>query len=246
MKQFLEFAYSGAFVRKIASNLQTHDQVVFLLDDIDNPPFTTTSSLLLSTNAFNIEEYVHLSEDIVRRAHTARCNRQAKKPAYLSRKDYECLLAFYRKAYGDRLQLADHLIPRADAITVRSEVRKFPTLQLHGYVYRSVEAQSARGSYIQALFEDSVDASVSSFPGQIRYSFEHDLVVDGKKKTHAFAFVQWYEAYKGNQSFEKGGLKIWKDSFLPIDGSCILPMQRIFSPVAVAKYKSRRLVIVIL
>lgn len=102
-----------------------------------------------------------------------------------------------------------------------------------------------RGSHIQALFVENNSEHTAAFPSQVLYYFEHDLRIPGNIVTHTFAFIRWYNIHRGSQPLSAAGIDVWKSSFRPLDMGAILPVQRILSPIAVAKYESSNLLAVI-
>lgn len=79
-----------------------------------------------------------------------------------------------------------------------------------------------------------------TYPAKILYFFEHETIVAGRPTRHTFAFVRWYLAYHGVQQYSEADLELWRDAFENESLHCLLPVQRIYSPVATTKHVSRR------
>ena len=152
---------------------------------------------------------------------------------------YDLLLGFYRVAYPDS-HFCDYLRAVPDRIKIGPKIEKFETARIHGHRYRSAEAESRSGSYVQALFQGFNDDNVQSWSGQVLYYFKHTIVIRGQAVPHVFALVRWFQEYRPSQPFEAAGLEVWKDDYRPLHTDSILPVHRIFSPVAIAKYTAPR------
>ena len=252
MKRFIEQTHVGDFVRHLSPLLECREEKDFLSDMVDNPPSSSATSPTTSLDTFNVEEFIQASEQIVHAKGCEPLPANALPRVFdrvsMCRDHYNRLLEFYKVAYEGQHMFCDYLSPVASASIVMPSIEKFVTLRLHGQLYRSAEAESLSGSYIQVLFEGFSRDTVQAWPGQVLYYFRHELSINGEKVDHTFALVQWYTAH-GPQPFESAGLEVWKDSFRPLHTDSIVPVQRIFSSVAIAKrtaiHSSTSLVIVI-
>lgn len=241
MKRFLELTHAADYVQRVSSHLAP-EQSAFLLDLVNNPPTSTTTARLASADAFNVDEYIQTSTAIRHASGAEPLPPGAligkTKGVRMPREHYKALLEIYKVAYGEYQSEGDYQDPKPGQAIVQLYITMFNTLRLQGHTYRSVAGQSNRGSFIQALYEESVSGVPAAYPGQVMFYFIYDYAVRNATRTHVFAFVRWFQRHRGSQPFEDACLDVWKDSFEPINWQSVSPVSRIYSPIAIAKYKT--------
>ena len=130
---------------------------------------------------------------------------------------YELLRLYYMDTYE---------IPMLS--TISSTIQSFKKINLLGQLYKQLNnTSSASSSYIQAIVNNQLRI------GQISYLFSHSF----NNNIHYFAFVNWYShATQHFPTFDGTGIQVWKNQFDPVSRTSILPMYRIFNPVATSPY----------
>ena len=161
-------------------------------------------------------------------------NNRIAKRVDMSPLHFKCLTDFYEDTYE-----------LDQPILVSKVIKKFSTIRLHGKVYNSAESRTQKGTNIQFLFLSQYGTAPEAWPGKILYFFKHEQKTGsntGVKTAHIFAFIRFYSSYGNNNSrkYETNGLEVWNSQYAPLSRDCIVPIQRIFSQVAVAKKKIRR------
>ena len=249
MKRFVELTLSTTFINSSASqNLLNVQQREFLTAVVNTPPSSTINTRLNSADAFNIAEFT-LSSTQIRIATGSEAlppNTIASRlrPYDLDKSAdyYAALVEYYNITYGDpdteESVVCGYMNRQHGCQVVSPKIDKFLKLSLQGYQYQCVEGRVVRGSYIQALFTQSSNEDPSAFPGQVQFFVRHVQRINGIDRTHYFAFVRWYLIHKSNQDFEDQDVFLWKDRFEPVSFHCIIPLARIYSPIAIAKYKA--------
>ena len=243
-KRFIEQVHSSDFIRSISRHLRHVEELEFLQSLISRPPTSTTTISLSSDDVYDVDDLVECSRGIVGSKGSeplpAGALPKKMRMVQISRSHYIHLVQFYRVAYQGQELFGDYTHCTGDESAVSPRIHKFKSLTLHGELYRSTESVSKKGSYIQALFEGRANNStVQSWSGQILYFFAHDLRINGQTVRHHFALVRWLKEYS-RQPFESAYVELWCDSFRPLHTDSILPVQRIYSPVAVGLYSMPR------
>ncbi len=171
---------------------------------------------------------------------------KSKKPIIMNGQHYECLVNFYKSVYSGIYNivnindLSSSSLPHT-SVVVNSRISKFDQINILGQQFRSMESRTKRGAYVQAMSP----AKEGVFRvGRILYFFSNDLLIPGdtlfaapQSKQHLFAFIQWYQpSDKEFSSFDMHNIKVWKETFEPINALSILPIHQIHTCVAVMKH----------
>ncbi|EIE76489.1 hypothetical protein RO3G_01193 [Rhizopus delemar RA 99-880] len=128
---------------------------------------------------------------------------------------YELLQNYYMDTYE---------IPMPNTIT--TTIQSFKKINLLGQHYQQANNDSS-SSHIQAIMNNQLRI------GQISFFFSHSF----NNSIHYFAFVNWYShATQHFPTFDGTGIQVWKNQFDPVSSNSILPIYRIFNPVAICPY----------
>ncbi|KAG0886568.1 hypothetical protein G6F34_013108 [Rhizopus arrhizus] len=115
--------------------------------------------------------------------------------------------------------------------TISTMIQSFKKINLLGQRYQQSDNHSS-SSYIQAIVNNQLRI------GQISYFFSHSF----NNTIHYFAFVNWYShATQHFPTFDGTGIQVWKNQFDPVTSNNILPIYRIFNPVAICPYVDNHL-----
>lgn len=173
---------------------------------------------------------------------------------HMDPRHYQCLFDYYGRCYSN-LCTIDNL--DSTKIPVSDIIRKTKTIQLLGQTFTSLESpRTFRGAHIQAYHcpNGSFSSKTSILrPGVVQYYLTHkiNLVWDDSQEdppisnnasnmetyTHIFAFVCWYDAVSIQPpTYVDAGMTVWKDRFLDLDHTCLVPIHRIHSPVAISRW----------
>ncbi|KAG2213181.1 hypothetical protein INT47_011330 [Mucor saturninus] len=145
---------------------------------------------------------------------------------------YKCLLDFYDAAYPGAMALgllnSDLVAPPFGARwpTTSVYIEKFVSIRLGGKTFNSAETRSPSGSCIQSLFVGQNHEKVEAWPGK-------DLV---------FAFVRFFKPLNNTfyaNKYKDQGLEVWQSSYSDLCRDSVVPISRIYSPIALAKKPSR-------
>ncbi|KAG2203688.1 hypothetical protein INT45_005026 [Circinella minor] len=140
-------------------------------------------------------------------------------------------------------------------------IQKMPSIEILGQLYRSEETRSKKGIDIQALFLETDNNGNPVFRegrqyiemryGRIAYFFVHRLRLHQGNNTdyfdYTFAFVNWYAKSSDFTSIaaqRSHGLMECSNQFRKMTLKCILPVHRIFSPIAVAPNGPDKLIVI--
>lgn len=243
-KRFLEQTSASDYINTFITPHINDDQNDFLLGLGNNLSTTAAVTRLNTIENFDISDYIRNSVSVRHATGSEPLppntipNFTAPPTTKLTANIYNALVEFYKVAYGE--ENADHHLQQSflNQNSVLPYVYVFKDVKFHGYRYRSVASQSIRGSYIQALYLEYGNDEPAAYPGQVQYYFCHDFRVNGVKKRHTFAFVRWLDRHIGQQKFSTGDIETWKSTYEELSWQCVLPLSRIYSPVAIAKYKA--------
>ncbi|OAD78516.1 hypothetical protein PHYBLDRAFT_163625 [Phycomyces blakesleeanus NRRL 1555(-)] len=235
MKRFLEKAYVGNYIRSFeekfpASTVNflhsiTRSQVIL------EQPSSMSSLFILSTfieYSMNPRKSVMgcepLPSDVL--------SFKVEPKIVMCKEHYECLYQYYKDAYNSHNIFGHYSDCRAGQIFVNNRIIKVKQISLLGQQYFS-------GSYFQALFVEKKSEDISAFPGRILYLFQHTLNFGNIDVIHTFAFVEWYASYSsGNvQPLKNEKIELWQEPSSLLTYENIIPVHRLYSPVAVAKYR---------
>ncbi|KAL1927827.1 hypothetical protein VTP01DRAFT_3648 [Rhizomucor pusillus] len=153
----------------------------------------------------------------------------------LSSNHYDCLLDYYNGVYKDLC-----------AEGAYQDNNKTMVVNL---------SSDIRGAYIQAYFDTDPETGglferPTLRPGLVQYYFTHMLRLPAADDSevdfqHFFAFVRWYKrAAYDVPSFQPHGMRVWDNSFTPLNWTCILPVHQIYSPIGVFRWLDDNIVII--
>lgn len=165
---------------------------------------------------------------------------------------YKCLLDFYDAAYPGAMALgllnSDLVAPPFGARwpTTSVYIEKFVSIRLGGKTINSAETRSPSGSCIQSLFVGQNHEKVEAWPGRVLYFFRHSQrvsqVKEVQEKDHVFAFVRFFKPLNNTfyaNKYKDQGLEVWQSSYSDLCRDSVVPISRIYSPIALAKKPSR-------
>ena len=243
-KRFLEQTGASDYISTLIAPHIDDSQKHFLLGLANDLSATAAVTRLNAVESFDIGEYIRNSVSVSHATGSEPLppnttpNFTTSPTTKLTDDVYDALVEFYQVAYKN--ENIDHYL-RASLTNpdpVLPYVHVFKDLKLHGYRYRSKASQSTRGSYIQALYLEYGDDEPAAYPGQVQYYFCHDFRVNGVVTRHTFAFICWLDRHNGQQKFSAGDVETWKSSYEEFSWQSILPLSRVYSPVAIAKYEA--------
>ena len=175
---------------------------------------------------------------------------------------YNLLVAYYRHMYPDNIFKSYYYEDiNAPGEMVGDMIHKMTSIKILGQLYRSDEARSKKGIDIQALFLETDNNGnpviregqqyTEMRYGRIAYFFVHRIRLHQGDNTdyfdHTFAFVNWYAKSSDIASIaaqRSHGLMECCNHFRRMTLECILPVHRIFSPIAVAPNGPDKLVVI--
>ncbi|KAL1931076.1 hypothetical protein VTP01DRAFT_10213 [Rhizomucor pusillus] len=175
------------FIRSIAPShsfeQNNHNRASIPWDLINELSNSTTSARLTLFHAFDIEEFIAISSQVVyaRGSEPLPPNTVPKsaKPVRMSRGHYSLRVEFYNVPYQndkDVLPFCNHLRAEAGKTVVDDWMRTFTMLKLQRHIHRGAESRSNRGSYIQALWMGNTSDQPVAYPAKILYFFEHETI----------------------------------------------------------------------
>ncbi|KAI9482617.1 hypothetical protein BDB00DRAFT_792993 [Zychaea mexicana] len=114
---------------RLPQNLDAED-TAFQMDMVSNPPTTTTTNRLSSADAFDIDDFVLLSTQIVNATGAEPLPPSALpdklRPYVLPAVLYDALIEYYGNAYGDQgVQFAGYVEAEDGLVVVRPNVAMF-------------------------------------------------------------------------------------------------------------------------
>ncbi|KAF7720701.1 hypothetical protein EC973_006322 [Apophysomyces ossiformis] len=182
MNRFLEKANASDYLRHIAPKFQEapeqldlliklaansmHQQRSLVSPDYDPIQFIRSSTLIVN----NIKGCEPLPANVF--------PVEPESSSTISDAHYGCLLDFYANAYADEHVLYDFRHCPPNGTFVNNWIEKYHKIELLGQKYRSAEAESQRGSHIQALFLErggGDEPRTVAWPGQVLYFFTPHL-----------------------------------------------------------------------
>ena len=117
-------------------------------------------------------------------------------------------------------------------------VRKFVNLKIFGNTYRSLEGGNGKGSEVQVYRRDR-DGVYQLTPGRIIHFFSHKIIVRDSCQdwvaTCFFAYVRFFKP-SVHGFHQHLGFSYWSKEFEDISKRCIVPVQCLYSPVAVVDF----------
>jgi hypothetical protein len=141
----------------------------------------------------------------------------SKKTHLICHEHYEALKSYYIYTYATNTY-------------IDTTIHSFKNIKLLGQLYQPAvnnSFSSSPSSFIQAFVDNQLRI------GQISYLFTHSF----NNRTHYFAFVNWYShATQHFPTFDGTGIQVWKNQYEPVPRLSILPIHRIYNPVAVKSY----------
>ncbi|KAG2208566.1 hypothetical protein INT45_001523, partial [Circinella minor] len=175
---------------------------------------------------------------------------------------YELLLQYYRHMYPYDIFKSYHIEDvDAPGEMVGYIIQKMLSVKILGQLYRSDEARSKKGINVQALFLETDNngnpvickgrQQTEMRYGRITYFFVHHIRLHQGDDTshfgHTFAFVNWYAKSSDIPSIaaqRSHGLMECCNHSRRMTLECILPVHRIFSPIAVTPNGPDKLVVI--
>ena len=243
-KRFLEQTGASDYITTFIAPHINDEQKDFFLGLANNISTTAGATRLNTIESYDTSEYIHNSVSVSHATGSESLppntipNFKTPPTTKLTSTVYDALIEFYKVAYSD--ENIDHYL-RPSLMSpnpVLPYVHIFKDVKIHGYKYRSAASQSTRGSYIQALYLEYGNDEPAAYPGQVQYYFCHDFRVNGVNKRHTFAFVRWLDRHNGQQKFSAGNVETWKSTYEDFSWQCILPLSRVYSPIAIGKYEA--------
>ncbi|OAD66790.1 hypothetical protein PHYBLDRAFT_70220 [Phycomyces blakesleeanus NRRL 1555(-)] len=167
MKQFLEKAYIGSYIRAFSTSLD--EFIITFLHNISNSqPHLPLQS---DSSAFNLPQFVEFSSNPCKLF----SGWEPLPPATFPIKLEKMIIIHNVFAH-----YSDH---HSSQIFMNNQIEKIKRISLLGQEYSS-------GSYFQAFFLEHKGKDISAFPGRILYLFQHILNINSKDVVHTFAFVE--------------------------------------------------------
>ncbi|OAD78855.1 hypothetical protein PHYBLDRAFT_163949 [Phycomyces blakesleeanus NRRL 1555(-)] len=150
----------------------------------------------------------------------------------MCKRHYECLLEFYRHAYGSRNHFDHYSNCESNQIFVNNRIEKMTQIFLLGQEYSS-------GSYFRAYYLENNSEDKAAFPGHILYLFQHLITINKTVITHTFAFVEWYSSYSSGsyQPMLNEGIELWNEPSSVLNYEYIIPVHCLYSLIAITKYR---------
>ncbi|OAD78076.1 hypothetical protein PHYBLDRAFT_164953 [Phycomyces blakesleeanus NRRL 1555(-)] len=237
MKRFLERTYIGSFIQSFVNHLPQF--AIDFLHRISNSQDQLAALHPSSTaSTFSLSDFVEYSLNPCHSALGCELLPPSVFPIKLDQRitmckgHYECLLEFYRHAYGSHDLFGHYSNCESNQIFVNNRIEKMKRISLLGQEYSS-------GSYFRTYYLENNSEDKAAFPGRILYLFQHLITINETVITHTFAFVEWYSSYSlgSYQPMLNEGIELWNEPSSVLNYECIIPVHRLYSPIAIAKYR---------
>lgn len=219
VKRFLELAHTTDFIEDVAQDLDEADGR-FLQEILKEPPTATKAHRLASLDAFDIDDFIHASTQIVEAIGSAALPPSTLpamlKSVRMASSHYRLILEYYRNVYGNSATRFDDFVePEEGSTVVQPFIKKFTKFKLDGHTFHSREAQSGLGSHVQASYFLRYGNEPHAYHEQVEYYVTHDVQVNGERKKHVFELVNWYHEASVANRFETPVLRYGRRSFGP-------------------------------
>ncbi|OAD80856.1 hypothetical protein PHYBLDRAFT_161494 [Phycomyces blakesleeanus NRRL 1555(-)] len=237
MKRFLERTYIGSFIQSFVNHLPQF--AIDFLHCISNSQDQLAALHPSSTaSTFSLSDFVEYSLNPRHSALGCEPLPPSVFPIKLDQRitmckgHYECLLEFYRHAYGSHDLFGYYSNCESNQIFVNNQIEKMKRISLLGQEYSS-------GSYFRTYYLENNSKDKAVFPDRILYLFQHLITINETVITHTFAFVEWYSSYSSGsyQPMLNEGIELWNEPSSVLNYECIIPVHRLYSPIAIAKYR---------
>ncbi|OAD70992.1 hypothetical protein PHYBLDRAFT_171051 [Phycomyces blakesleeanus NRRL 1555(-)] len=237
MKRFLEITYIGNFIQSFVNHLPQF--AIDFLHRISNSQDQLAALHPSSTaSTFSLSDFVEYSLNSCHSALGCELLPPSVFPIKLNQRitmckgHYECLLEFYRHAYGSHDLFGHYSNCESNQIFVNNQIEKIKQISLLGQEYSS-------GSYFHAYYLENNSEDKAAFSGCILYLFQHLITINKTVITHTFAFVEWYSSYSlgSYQPMLNEGIELWNELSSVLNYECIIPVHCLYSPIAIAKYR---------
>jgi hypothetical protein len=166
---------------------------------------------------------------------------------FLEESIHNLLVEYYTGTYIDSTFRKPFDGDTSNSVIVVNTAKQYGRCQIGAEIFGSVtSARHIKSSFILAKFINR-DGSVDIYPGQIQYFFEHSIYLSNNLKTHAFAFVRWYEAVNSpsiryhfgiDNDIKTCNVELWENSFYPISRDNLIPVHNILGRFVPVKYKT--------
>ncbi|OAD76909.1 hypothetical protein PHYBLDRAFT_165407 [Phycomyces blakesleeanus NRRL 1555(-)] len=188
MKRFLERTYIGSFIQSFVNHLPQF--AIDFLHRISNSQDQLAALHPSSTaSTFSLSDFVEYSLNPHHSALGCEPLPPSVFPIKLDQRitmckgHYECLLEFYRHAYGSHDIFGHYSNCESNQIFVNNRIEKIKRISLLGQEYSS-------GSYFRAYYLENNSEDKAAFSGHILYLFQHLITINETVITHTFVFVE--------------------------------------------------------
>ncbi|OAD79378.1 hypothetical protein PHYBLDRAFT_162452 [Phycomyces blakesleeanus NRRL 1555(-)] len=188
IKRFLERTYIGSFIQSFINHLP--QLAIDFLHRISNSQDQLAALHPSSTaSTFSLSDFVEYSLNPCHSALGCEPLPPSVFPIKLDQRitmckgHYECLLEFYRHAYGSHDLFSYYLNCESNQIFVNNRIEKMKWISL-------LEQEYSSGSYFCAYYLENNSEDKAVFSGRILYLFQHLITINKTVITHTFAFVE--------------------------------------------------------